>query len=107
MNTKAKVYIYVIQHENSEGVRGMDVTIYSDYEAAKKKLLSDFESNKRLESCEEEINYDKDINNRELPPRVENWIFVSPLMYIRTFTEGGKHIPSSRTERAIFEKELL
>ena len=63
---KAKVYIYVIQHQNSEGV-----------------------------------------NNGELPPRVENWIFESPLLYIRTFTEGGNHIPSSRTERAIFEKELL
>lgn len=104
---KAKVYIYVIQHQNSEGGRGMDATIYSDYEAAKKKLLSDFESNKRLESCEEEIHYDKDVNNGELPPRVENWIFESPLLYIRTFTEGGNHIPSSRTERAIFEKELL
>lgn len=104
---KAKIYLYVIQHRNSEGVGGIDAIPYTDYKEAKKRLLSDYEANTRLESCSIEYRYEKELDIYEEPPRVNNWIFESPLMYIRTFSDGGKYAPSSWTERAIFEKEIL
>ena len=104
MNTKAKIYIYSIENIIDGIPNGLDVRLYTKYEDAKAKLLSELESNKRIENCREEYCYDKDVDIHEQPPLSGSWIFDSPIMYVRTVSEN--RMIYSRTIRSIFEKDL-